>query len=156
MYKINVGEHTFEFSKEEIDALDIHHDGDDLHLLSNTKSYNIRCLSKNINQKIYAVEVNEEVFEVEIEDECDQLVSLLGFSAEQSIVIKDITAPMPGLVLEILSQVGDNVNEGDSIIILEAMKMENILKAPIAGTIKAIHVKQSDAVDKSQILIEFE
>lgn len=156
MYKINVGKHTFEFSKEDIDVLDIHHNGDDIHLISNSKSYNIRCLSKHLNQKKYKLEVNEEVFEVVIEDKCDQLVSQLGFSTEQSKVIKEITAPMPGLVLDILANVGDTVNEGDSIIILEAMKMENILKAPIAGTIKAIHVKQSDPVDKSQILLEFE
>ncbi|HNM32873.1 MAG TPA: biotin/lipoyl-binding protein, partial [Chitinophagales bacterium] len=65
-------------------------------------------------------------------------------------------APMPGLVLDILVEAGQAVNKGDNLIILEAMKMENIIKASGSGTVKSIHVQKKDAVEKNQLLIEME
>jgi biotin carboxyl carrier protein len=61
---------------------------------------------------------------------------------------------MPGLVLKILAEPGQAVNKGDSLIILEAMKMENVIKATGPGTVKAICVNEKDTVDKNQLLIE--
>jgi len=156
MYKLIVGENSYDLSKEDIKDLDLHREGNLIHILHNARSYNIKCLSKDLNKKKYHLEVNEEIYEVTIEDECDQLVNTLGFSAEQSTVITDIKAPMPGLVLKIFSKQGDKVVKGESLIILEAMKMENIIKSPIDGIIKSINVKEGDSVDKSAILIEFQ
>jgi biotin carboxyl carrier protein len=69
--------------------------------------------------------------------------------------INAIKAPMPGLILEI-SVVGQTVKENDSLLILEAMKMENSFLSPRDGIIKSISVILGDAVDKGQLLIEFE
>ncbi|MCL4126550.1 UNVERIFIED_CONTAM: hypothetical protein GTU68_064554 [Idotea baltica] len=63
---------------------------------------------------------------------------------------------MPGLILEINIAVGQEVKENDSLLILEAMKMENILTSPRDGIIKSISVSKGDAVEKNQLLIEFE
>jgi biotin carboxyl carrier protein len=63
---------------------------------------------------------------------------------------------MPGLILEIHVRIGQAVNENDPLLILEAMKMENVITSPRDGIIKSISVKKSDAVDKNQLLIEFE
>jgi biotin carboxyl carrier protein len=63
---------------------------------------------------------------------------------------------MPGLILEISVIVGQVVKENDSLLILEAMKMENSFLSPRNGTIKSISVLLGDAVDKGQLLIEFE
>lgn len=62
---------------------------------------------------------------------------------------------MPGLVLEISVADGQEVNAGDSLLILEAMKMENIIKSPGQGVIDEILVKTGQAVDKGQLLIKF-
>ena len=63
---------------------------------------------------------------------------------------------MPGLILSIDVSPGQEVQEGDRLLILEAMKMENSFNSPRAGIIKSVVVKQGEAVDKGQLLIEFE
>ena len=70
--------------------------------------------------------------------------------------INDLKAPMPGLIVDIKVQVGDTVKKGDTILILEAMKMENILKASGDGKIKAIKISIKQNVEKNQVMIEFE
>jgi acetyl-CoA carboxylase biotin carboxyl carrier protein len=72
---------------------------------------------------------------------------------EMSVEIK---APMPGNIVEIMVKVGDTVNEGDEVIILEAMKMENPIFAPADGSVKEIMIKEKDAVEAEQVLIILE
>ena len=62
---------------------------------------------------------------------------------------------MPGLIVGIHVQSGDAVKKGDSLLILEAMKMENVLKAPADATVKAIRTTKGDRVEKGQVLVEF-
>lgn len=69
---------------------------------------------------------------------------------------KFVVAPMPGLILQIEVKPGDEVRKGDSLVIIEAMKMENIIKSPSAGKIKAIFVSAGEAVERKHKLIEFE
>lgn len=68
---------------------------------------------------------------------------------------KELHAPMPGLVMRILKNVGDQVKKGDSVMVVEAMKMENELKSPTDGVIKDIHAVAGKPVDKGAILITF-
>ena len=68
----------------------------------------------------------------------------------------DIKAPMPGMVLKIKKNAGDEIDSGDSILILEAMKMENDLKAPSSGKIKEIYVSEGSAVEKGDNLFLIE
>ncbi|MGM0451605.1 MAG: pyruvate carboxylase subunit B, partial [Thermodesulfobacteriota bacterium] len=63
-----------------------------------------------------------------------------------------IKAPMPGIVIRYEKQEGEAVEEGDTVVILEAMKMENSLPAPVGGTMKAIHFKEGDSVAKGDVL----
>ena len=62
---------------------------------------------------------------------------------------------MPGLVRNVNINVGDLIKKGDSLIILEAMKMENVLKSPIDGIISELGVKPGESVEKNQILLSF-
>lgn len=68
----------------------------------------------------------------------------------------DVKAPMPGKILEVLVNVGDQVNEDDELLILEAMKMENPIYAPASGTVKEIKVKANDSVDTDQLMMVLE
>ena len=68
----------------------------------------------------------------------------------------EINSPMPGLVVKVLCNVGDQVKQGQSLIIVEAMKMENELKAPVDGVISDINVAAGQAVDKGERLITLE
>jgi biotin carboxyl carrier protein len=63
---------------------------------------------------------------------------------------------MPGLVKSVLVQVGQTVEAGEPLIILEAMKMENVLKAPVQVTVRQIKVAAGDKVDKNSIMMLFE
>ncbi len=63
-----------------------------------------------------------------------------------------LTAPMPGMIVSYEVEVGDSVSEGDTVVVLEAMKMENALQAPASGTIKAINFKSGDSVAKNDVL----
>ena len=68
----------------------------------------------------------------------------------------DVTAPMPGKVVEIKVKEGDRVNEGDVVAIVEAMKMQNEVHAPISGVVKAIYVKPGDNVNPDEAIMTIE
>jgi biotin carboxyl carrier protein len=79
----------------------------------------------------------------------------MGMNKTIANTISDIKAPMPGLILQILVKSGMLIKKGDPVLILEAMKMENIIKSPVSGVIKEIKAKEKESVAKNQILIEF-
>ena len=80
----------------------------------------------------------------------------MGFENSASKHINELKAPMPGLILEVFVITGQQVKENDSLLILEAMKMENIITSPRDGIIKSIFAIKGDAVEKNYLLIEFE
>jgi biotin carboxyl carrier protein len=126
------------------------------HVIKNNKSYNVEILNAKPNEKQYFIKVNGEKFKFELKDQFDKLLKELGLENLTSTKISEIKAPMPGIVLAIEATVGQEVNKGDTLLILEAMKMENAIKSPTEGVIKEICVKQGLPVDKNQILIRFE
>jgi biotin carboxyl carrier protein len=75
---------------------------------------------------------------------------------EDSGMSKEITAPMPGKVIEIMVAVGEEVLEYQEVLVLEAMKMENAIPSPVAGKVKAIKVNPGDTVAAKQVLMELE
>ena len=64
-------------------------------------------------------------------------------------------SPMPGLVIDVLVNVNETVEKNQSLIILEAMKMENVIKSPVQAKIKSIMVKKGDNVNKNEVFISF-
>jgi hypothetical protein len=66
-----------------------------------------------------------------------------------------VKAPMPGMVLKVLAHEGQQIAKGDSLLLLEAMKMENIIKSPVDGLIKKIYIAEKDKVEKNQVMVEF-
>jgi len=70
--------------------------------------------------------------------------------------VNEVKAPMPGLLLNVMVKPGNQVFKGDNLLVLEAMKMENMIKSPTDGVVKSIEVEKSSAVDKNQVLIKFE
>ena len=63
---------------------------------------------------------------------------------------------MPGLVLKVLVSEGQEVAEGDVIVILEAMKMENVIKSPTGARVKSIRVNKGDTIDKGEVMVTFD
>ncbi|MDA0378441.1 MAG: biotin/lipoyl-binding protein [Bacteroidetes bacterium] len=94
--------------------------------------------------------------EVRVQDHRDQLLAAWGATEGNAGRESRIEAPMPGLVLKVLVAIGQPVTKGDSLLVLEAMKMENDIKAHFDGVVKTIKVGAGDAVSKGQLLIEFD
>ena len=106
--------------------------------------------------KKMTIEIDGETFHVDIKDELDQMLAKMGFDAVAGKQVREIRAPMPGLVLQIAVEDGQQVNEGDKILILEAMKMENSILVHADAVIKKIVVSAGQAVEKGQVLVELE
>jgi len=151
------GTSEFQLSKEDIASLDIIKTvPNGFHLLKDGTSYHIQMVETQFNARTYTVSVNGTEYQVSINTPLDGLIKAMGFTSNGQKSIDSIVAPMPGLILDILVSEGQEVEEDDQLLILEAMKMENIIASPRNGTIKTIGVKKGDAVDKKQLLIEFE
>ncbi len=92
----------------------------------------------------------------QVKDEQDLLLERLGFKSDTTASAGEIKAPMPGKILEVIVKKGDEVDTGDPVAILEAMKMENELKSPLRGTVSDIHIQAGDSVEKNQPLMEID
>jgi biotin carboxyl carrier protein len=94
--------------------------------------------------------------ELEVLDERALHIRGLTGAADKRRAAEVLKAPMPGLVVRVQVQPGEEVSPGSGLVVLEAMKMENELKAHAPGRVKAVRVKAGEAVEKGQILVEFE
>jgi biotin carboxyl carrier protein len=157
-YKVKINDSfEFAFEKEQVSKLDaVKMDSNSFHILHESKPFKAEILSADFHQKEYVVKVNNNKYTIAIANDLDLLIKELGFEVGLTKQVNAIKAPMPGLILEISVTVGQVVKENDSLLILEAMKMENSFLSPRDGTIKTISVLLGDAVDKGQLLIEFE
>lgn len=95
-------------------------------------------------------------YAVRVQDERALLLERFGLAEEAAASERTVRAPMPGLVLSVEVEEGQDVEEGAGLLVLEAMKMENELSAQASGTVKAVHVAAGDAVGKNELLIEME
>lgn len=120
----------------------------------NSHSYSILILRVNKDEKTLTLKINGKRRTVQVKDHFDLLLEQLGMDNMKNTYHDVIKAPMPGLVLSVLVSDGQQVKKGDTLLILEAMKMENMIKAPTDGIIKKIHVQPKTTVEKNQILIE--
>ena len=155
VYKVKANEFVFSFTADEIAAISIiQTPSGGFNIIRNHKSVHAKLVSSDVTGKKVAVEVEGESFDIEIKYELDQMLEVMGFGIATTRQIKEIKAPMPGLVLEISVADGQEVKEGERILILEAMKMENSIMIHADATIKKILVKAGQAVDKGQVLVE--
>ncbi len=105
---------------------------------------------------VYDCWLNSRLAHCEVVDEKTARYNGLMGTAVGARKAKRLRAPMPGLIVKVEIEIGQDVKKGDGLIIIEAMKMENELKAAYSGKIKAINVQTGQPVEKNQILIEFE
>lgn len=118
------------------------------------KSYPVEIASSHQNQ--YEVIVNGISYSLSLETPFSlERLKTISKQKSQSSVIR-IKAPMPGKILEVLVKTGDIVKSGDTLLILEAMKMQNAILASSKAVVKKVLVKEGDATSKSDLLIELE
>ncbi|MEZ7825528.1 MAG: biotin/lipoyl-binding protein [Schleiferiaceae bacterium] len=126
------------------------------HILKDNMSYYVQWIERNDEAKTYTLKVNGSLIILEAKNEFDILLEKMGMANVGSAKVSKLKAPMPGKVLDVLVTVGQEVVKGDGLVILEAMKMENVLKADDVGVVKSVNVSIGEAVEKNNVLIEFE
>ncbi len=152
---INDGQFNFDtIDLADFDAIKVK-DGS-FHLLKDKQTYIAKVIAQDYNNKEFTITINGHAFHIQLLDQYDQMVKSLGLSKVQATKINEIKAPMPGLILDILVKPGDTIEEGSPLLILEAMKMENVIKSQGDAIVKSINTNKGDAVEKGQILIEME
>ena len=126
-----------------------------IHLISENRSMEAELVSIDKPTKSIQIKLGNKISKVNLKDRFDLLLEQMGMNNMVSQTLKEIKAPMPGLILDLKVKPGDEVKKGEVVLILEAMKMENILKSPGDGIVKAVKVSLNQSVEKNQVLIQF-
>jgi biotin carboxyl carrier protein len=125
------------------------------HIINNLKSYNVEIIGFNSSEKTAEIKVNNNIYTVAAKDQFDILLDKLGLSNLNAAKVSEVKAPMPGMVIKVFVSEGMEVKKGDNLFVLEAMKMENIIKSTAHVVVKTVKIKPGDKVEKGQILMMF-
>ncbi len=126
------------------------------HLVKDGVAYHVLIESLNPKEKTLDLLINGVRCGIRAKGRYENLLKSLGMNDLASSRAKDLKAPMPGLVIDVEVAPGQSVVAGDNLLILEAMKMENIIKATSDAVVKEVMVSASDSVEKNQVLITFD
>ncbi len=164
MLEAKIGDSVFELSPKEkgievngeyCSVSLVEQNGNQFHFMVNNKKVIIESEGVHFSKTVI-LWLNGRKYSVELKDELGRLLDKMGMNNISTQAVKEIKAPMPGLVLKILVKEGDTVEKDDSLVILEAMKMENVIKSPGSGIVKTVKATQGKAVEKNDLLILFE
>ena len=125
-------------------------------LVHNGRSFRVLVLKEDRENNAVRLRIGAHTYTVMLEDEQHHLMQVLGFDKSVTTAVREIKAPMPGLVLKLMVKEGDAVKKNDPVLILEAMKMENVIKSPGDALVKRVHTKERNAVEKGELLLSFE
>lgn len=147
----------YDVTPSEIESLDVKTlSSNTYHILHNHTSLQAEVTKQDFFNRNYQVKINGNTYDIAITNELDLLIEEMGLSLGSLQMVNDIKAPMPGLIIEVNVKEGDEVKEGDYLLVLEAMKMENTLTAPRDGVVKSVSITKGETVEKNQLLIEME
>jgi len=123
-------------------------------IFSGNRVYTADILSNHTDSKSMTVVINGHSIQVHLKTALDLRLEQMGMDSAVSKV-KHVISPMPGLITEVKVTEGQSVTTGTPLLVLEAMKMENVLQASGDALVKHVRVKKGDRVEKGQILVEF-
>lgn len=157
-FKVIVNDNKeFEFNSEQAKGFDIiKRSENEFHILSDQDAYHAELTAKDFQHRQFSVRIGTNNYHVRIENDLDALIAKMGYAASGSKRLNSIQAPMPGVILETRVSEGQEVFEGDVLLILEAMKMENTILSPRDAVIKKVHIEPGATVDKNTLLIELQ
>ena len=126
-----------------------------IHLIQGARSLEAELLAIDLEAKTLQIRLGHKTTTLQLKDRFDLLLEKMGMNSTGAGSLNEIKAPMPGLILDLKVAPGDVVKKGDVVLILEAMKMENSIKSPGDGLVKAVNVSLKQSVEKNQVLIQF-
>lgn len=124
-------------------------------LVRNGRSHRVLVVKEDREAGTALLRVDGLNYTVNLQDEQSRLLKTLGLE-KAGVKVREIKAPMPGLVLNVLVKLGDAVQKNDPVLVLEAMKMENVIRAAGDAVVKAVQAEPGKAVEKGQLLVSFE
>ena len=125
-------------------------------ILYNGKSYTAIVNKVDRKAKELTININGQNLTIKVKEPIDQLLASMGLDMAAMKKAEPVKAPMPGMILKVLVEQGQQIEKGDGLLILEAMKMENVIKATGTATVKSIKAIEQTAVEKGAVLIELE
>ena len=126
-----------------------------LQVVVNGQSHEADLVSLDKEARKVTLRIEGKKLTAQIKEPVDLLFEQLGMKQTLVKKVNDLKAPMPGLIVKLLVAAGDTVKQGEPLLILEAMKMENVFKAAADVTIKEIKVSEKQSVEKGQLLMLF-
>lgn len=124
-------------------------------IIHDNKSFTGEVLKVDRKARTLLIRIDGHRYEVSVKDKFDLLLEKMGMGMNNANRANTVKAPMPGLIVDMKIREGDVVKQHDPLLVLEAMKMENVIKSPGDGIVKTIHVGKGESVEKNQILVEF-
>lgn len=147
----------FSFNQKSIDELDLFkQQGNIFHLIHENNSHQADLVDSDFLNRAYSIRVNSNIYNVKIQRPIDEVVHKMGYALRSAKTVDSIKAPMPGIIIDLKVEKGQKVKKGDTLLILEAMKMENAIVSPKDTTIKDVYTIVGETVDKNKLLIDFE
>ena len=125
------------------------------HLLINNKSHLVELVDADYSSRIFTFQSGIDQYQIKLKTDIEVLVEQMGFGTNGKARETEIKAPMPGLVLEVRIKPGDHVKTGDPLVILEAMKMENVISAGHDAIVDQVHIEKGQSVEKSEVMLTF-
>jgi pyruvate carboxylase subunit B len=131
-------------------------DGTPVHLVTINSAVHRVAVQRGSQRGLYSLWIDGYRFDVEALDERTRTIREMTAEHATPAGPAPVIAPMPGLVVRVDARVGEQIRAGQGLVVMEAMKMENELRAQAAGTVKAVHVTAGTAVEKGAVLVELE
>jgi biotin carboxyl carrier protein len=130
--------------------------GKEFHIIRNQRSFNVMITAINRREKTVTLTVNGTKYRAALKDRLDDLLHSMGMDKAAAQKISEVKAPMPGMVLRVMAEPGQHIKKGEPLIVLESMKMENVLISSADDMVKKVIVVKGDKVEKNQVLLVME
>ncbi len=153
--RVENNHHSISIDDRPPESFDFHDLGDGAKLMRLGRNV-YRLDNIEIDEQHVRFTLNGKPVSLPVRDEQALLLKKMGFKSIAGTSAGNLTAPMPGKILEVKVTEGEEVKQGTPMVILEAMKMENELKSPVDGTVTAVHIEAGSSVEKNTVLIEIE
>jgi biotin carboxyl carrier protein len=157
-YQAKIQQHEIDISDEML-ANDIQFQSNEQQGYSavlNGEKFDVDLVKIDEEAKHVVLRIKGKKYVFHLKDPVDLMLAKLGIKPMVAKKVNHLKAPMPGMILKLLVAEGQQVKQGDSLLVLEAMKMENVFKAQSDGMIKHISVVEKQTVEKGEELISFD